>query len=170
MPFPPDPQPSAHPASLCTHLMILHVIVQPTKRPFSPSISLHAQLPLPPLYHLFAGFLRHDMMTSNPFVHLWVLLFFTPQVPSHCVYAVKPPHHFVQYCANIADEVVVKRCTITCSHFLSFPSDSRSLPNIQILVLLYLTFFQLFYPHWRVFTFSLHYHSFFFLLHLRCKR
>jgi hypothetical protein len=67
----------------------------------------------------------------------------------------------VQYCANIADEVVVKRCTITCSHFLSFPSDSRSLPNIQILVLLYLTFFQLFYPHWRVFTFSLHYHSFF---------
>jgi hypothetical protein len=90
-------------------------------------------------------------MTSNPFVH-WVY-FFTPQDPSHC--AVILPHHSVQYCANIADEVVVNvvQSLVPLSFFLSLTLAPS--PNIQILVLLYLTFF---YP---LGVFSLHYQSFF---------
>jgi len=96
-----------------------------------------------------------DMMTSNPFVPSG-FYFFTPQDPSHC--AVKLPHHFVQYCANIADEVAVN--VVQSLVPLSFSPTFAPSPNIQILVLLSLFFSVILSPC----VFSLHYHSFSFSL------
>jgi hypothetical protein len=110
----------------------------------SPSVHAHPTLPL-------ICWITPTLMTSNPFVH-WVY-FFTPQDPSHC--AVILPHHSVQYCANIADEVVVNvvQSLVPLSFFLS---DSRSLPQYPDSCTALSHFF---YP---LGVFSLHYRSFFF--------
>src|SRR5713226_6998317 len=100
-------------------------------------------------------------MTSN---HLYTSGFFCSLTPKTrlTVYAVKPSHHAVQYCVNIADEVVVN--VVQSLVPLSFSLTFAPFPNIQILVLLYL--FSAILSHWRVFTAL----SFFFLFRWRGQR